>query len=118
MTLFERCRVLGLDGATIMRDGDLVRVDPGLISLQNLNQPSDYQRALHLPAPEIRVEGLPPGRLIRAWTLGDAAATLGLGLDGDVRLNGHRVVGDPELPLVAGDVIAVARHPLSPRTSG
>jgi molybdopterin-guanine dinucleotide biosynthesis protein A len=109
MMLFERCRVLGLDGATMLRDADLVRVDPGLISLQNLNRPSDYQRALHLPAPEIRVEGLPHGRLIRAWTLGDVAATLGLGLDGGVRLNGHRVVGDPELPLVSGDVIAVAR---------
>ena len=92
MALFERCRVIRLDRAALLNDGRLAHADPGLVSLQNLNQPADYQRAIGVPAPEIRVELGRAHGLVRAWTLGELTASLEVGLDGDVTLNGGGVL--------------------------
>jgi molybdopterin-guanine dinucleotide biosynthesis protein A len=114
--LFERCRVLTLDAPTMLRDPRLRDRDPGLASVLNLNDPAEYRRALDLPAPEIQVRrsdarGSVPERLaVRAWTLGELAAAVGLTLHGNaaIALNGDPVVPDPWLPLARGDTVAVA----------
>jgi molybdopterin-guanine dinucleotide biosynthesis protein A len=45
---------------------------------------------------------------IRAWSLGEAAAAVGLALDRHVvaALNGDQISRDQQLPLAAGDAIA------------
>jgi molybdopterin-guanine dinucleotide biosynthesis protein A len=43
--LFERCRVLTLDDAAVLRDAALARWDPGLESVVNLNDPAAYEHA-------------------------------------------------------------------------
>ena len=114
--LFERCRVLHLSDEAMLRDSALARLDPGLGSVRNLNEPSDYERARALPAPEIRVERfgtLAPRsgsrrETVRAWTLGGVAATIGLALDEHVvaALNGDQISREAQLPLAAGDAVA------------
>jgi molybdenum cofactor guanylyltransferase len=114
--LFERCRVLRLSGEAMLRESALARLDPELDSVSNLNEPADYERAHALPAPEIRVERfgtLAPrsgsGReTVRAWTLGEVAAAIGLSLDEHVvpALNGEQISREAELPLAAGDTVA------------
>jgi len=66
-------------------------------SLTNLNESGTNERALRLPAPEVRVDGSP----VRAWTLGEV-----LGGRTMVTLNDEPVEPDPELPLLAGDVVS------------
>ena len=114
--LFERSRVLHMGEADLLKNGALSRLDPALASVSNLNDPADYERAHALPAPEIVVERFgplakPPGerrRTVRAWSLGAAAAAVGLTLDEHIvaALNGDKITRDPELPLVAGDKLA------------
>jgi molybdenum cofactor guanylyltransferase len=114
--LFERCRVLRLSDAEMLRDGTLARLDPSLESVSNLNEPSDYERAHALPAPEIVVERFgtlaprpgPRRQTVRAWSLGEAAQAIGLTLDEHVvaALNGDQISRDPQMPLAAGDKLA------------
>jgi molybdopterin-guanine dinucleotide biosynthesis protein A len=114
--LFERCRVLRLSDAAMLHDRALARLDPDLGSVSNLNEPSDYERACALPAPEIQVERfgtLAPRsgarrETVRGWTLGEVADAIGLGLDEHVvaALNGDQITREPQLPLAAGDTIA------------
>jgi molybdopterin-guanine dinucleotide biosynthesis protein A len=113
--LFERCRVLQVGDQELLRDSALARLDPSLGSVSNLNEPADYARAHALPAPEITVQwrrtpAAGPGsrgETVRAWTLGEAAAALGLTLDEQIvaALNGDQVSGDGQLPLAAGDAV-------------
>ncbi len=115
--LFERSRVLQMDEAELLRDGALSRLDPDLTSVSNLNEPADYERAHALPAPEIVVERFgplakPPAprrQTVNAWSLGAVADAAGLSLDEHVvaALNGDQITRDPELPLVAGDTVAL-----------
>lgn len=114
--LFERCRVLRLSDQELRQDLALARLDPDLGSISNLNSPADYERALALPAPEVRVQR--PGTLapgpgtrhdtVRAWTLGGVAAAIGLTLDAQlaVVLNGEPISLEAELPLATGDDVA------------
>lgn len=116
--LFDRCRVAWLEEETLRADPRLAAHDPGLDSLRNLNEPSDYRRARALPGPDVRVEryGIlradgPASMEARAATLGAAVMAAGLDL-GDLRqivaaVNGDQMSRDPELPLVSGDVIAL-----------
>jgi molybdopterin-guanine dinucleotide biosynthesis protein A len=114
--LFERCRVLRLSDEAILRDGALNRLDPGLDSVSNLNEPADYARAHALPAPEIRVERfgtLAPRsgsrrETVRAWTLGEVAARIGVTLDDHVvaALNGDQITRQAQVPLATGDAVA------------
>jgi molybdopterin-guanine dinucleotide biosynthesis protein A len=114
--LFERCRVLHLSGEAILEDSAIAALDPRLESVSNLNEQADYRRAHGLPAPEIQVRrfgplarpDMPRQVTVRAWSLGEAAAAVGLALDEHVvaALNGDQITRDPHLPLVAGDAVA------------
>jgi molybdopterin-guanine dinucleotide biosynthesis protein A len=114
--LFERSRVLHMGEAELLQNGALARLDPALASVSNLNEPLDYERAHARPAPEIEIERFGPlatrpakrRETVRAWSLGAAAAAVGLALDEHivVALNGDRITRDPDLPLVTGDTVA------------
>lgn len=84
--LLDRCRLRVLAGAVL----------PMPTSVTNLNEPGDYERALGLLAPSVSLNR----SVVRAWRLGDVLRGAG-----SVRLNGEPVDPDPELPLVAGDVV-------------
>jgi molybdopterin-guanine dinucleotide biosynthesis protein A len=115
--LFERCRVRRLDDAALLADRRLTAADPELASVLNLNDPADVEAARARPAPAVTVErfgalGPLPGQArasVYAATLGAAAATAGLELGEHVVvvLNGDRIASDPELPLAAGDTVAL-----------
>jgi len=114
--LLEECRWTQLDDAALLADPDVARFDPGLDSVTNLNEPSDYESARSLPAPEVSVERFgvlrPPGSpeqvTIRAATLGAAADAIGVPLSTHVvaALNGDQISRDPTEPLVRGDVVS------------
>jgi molybdenum cofactor guanylyltransferase len=114
--LFERCRVRELDESGLLSDRKLARADPELLSLLNVNNPAEYDEARARPAPPVTVRRfgtLAPARdreplSLRAATLGGAAAAAGIPLDRHVvaALNGDQITRDPELPLVAGDLVA------------
>jgi len=113
--LFEQCRVRRLDDATMLSDQVLATADPGLASVSNLNEPSDYARAHALPAPEIEVRRFGTlavnsavrFRRVPAWSLGQLADAIGLTLDEHVvaALNGDQITRDRELPLATGDEV-------------
>jgi molybdopterin-guanine dinucleotide biosynthesis protein A len=113
--LFERCRVLRLDDAAMLRHAALAALDPSLDSVRNLNDPSDYDEAHAQPAPEIEVRrfgtlavnGAPRSQRVAAWSLGQLADAIALVLDEHViaALNGDQITRDRELPLAAGDTV-------------
>jgi molybdenum cofactor guanylyltransferase len=115
--LFERVRVRELDEGELMRDRELAEADPELLSLLNVNDPSEYERARARSAPAVTVRrfgalarngaGLEP-LPVRAATLGAAAAAAGVALDRHVvaALNGDQISRDPEYPLATGDAVA------------
>jgi molybdenum cofactor guanylyltransferase len=115
--LFDRVRVRELDEAELLRDRELSRADPDLLSLLNLNDPAEYERARARSAPAVTVRrfgalarngaGLDPLPL-RAATLGAAASSAGVTLDRHVvaALNGDQISRDPDYPLAAGDAVA------------
>ena len=96
--LFERCRVRRLDAAALLADPAVAALDPQLASLENLNEPAEYEAARRLPAPEVDVDGR--GRVCAA-TLAGAGAGL-------ATVNG-RQASDPEEPLVTGDSVRFGR---------
>jgi molybdopterin-guanine dinucleotide biosynthesis protein A len=115
--LFERVRMHEMDEAELLRAGELAAADPELLSLLNVNDPDDYQRARARSAPAVTVRCF--GALarnggghqpfpVRAATLGAAAAAAGVPLDGHVvaALNGDQISRDPGYPLAAGDTVA------------
>jgi molybdopterin-guanine dinucleotide biosynthesis protein A len=114
--LFKHCRVVELADADLLADPMLARLDPHLESVLNVNEPEDYTTACEHPSPEVTVErfgalainGHRGPRVVRAATLGDAAAEAGLSLDRHVlaALNGDEITRDTELPLVAGDTVS------------
>jgi len=115
--LFERSRVRHLGEDELLTDATLARLDPQLSSVRNLNEPSDYERAHALPAPEILVERVGSvataesaerRQTVRAWSLGEAADAAGLALGEHVvaTLNGEPIARDWDVPLVAGDTVA------------
>jgi len=118
--LFERVRVHELDEAELLRDGELATADPELLSLLNVNDPAEYERARARSAPAVTVRcvgalarnGRGHERLsVRAATLGSAAAAAGVELDRHViaALNGDQIGHDPCYPLAAGDAVAFIR---------
>jgi molybdenum cofactor guanylyltransferase len=79
-----------------------------------VNEPADYEAARARPAPEVTIQrfGALADRhrgpeLVRAATVGGAAAAAGLALDGHVvaALNGDQITRDDEVPLAAGDTV-------------
>jgi molybdopterin-guanine dinucleotide biosynthesis protein A len=114
--LTEHGRVRSLDAAGMLADVDVARGDPELASALNVNDPAAYERAQALPPPAVRVTRCrQPGSVaswatVTAWTLRDLAGSLEVTLGAAVRasLNGQEIAADPELPLVSGDVVALA----------
>ena len=116
--LFEACRTTRLDADALLVDPALAALDPELDSVLNLNEPADYDAARARPAPEVIVRVFGALRraagasgdpaLVPAATLAEAAAAIGLALDGHVvaALNGDQIVRDGETPLVAGDAVS------------
>jgi molybdopterin-guanine dinucleotide biosynthesis protein A len=106
-SLFERVEVLELDAGALLANARLAGADPLLCSLANVNEPHEYS-SLHA-RPEPRVTVRPVGVQVRAATLGSAACAVGVKLSQHTRvcLNGARVQADPQLPLVAGDVVSL-----------
>ena len=114
--LFEECRTRVLTEADLLRDRELAEADPELLSVLNLNEPDDYERARARAAPSVTVRRYGTlatnlGRepiAIRAATLEAAARAAGLALDRHVvaALNGDQITRHPELPLAGGDEIA------------
>jgi molybdopterin-guanine dinucleotide biosynthesis protein A len=114
--LFERCRVHELSEEELLSRRALAQGDPNLLSLLNVNDPQEYERARARNAPAISVRCF--GTLANgtghqpvaagAATLGAAAQSVGIALDGHVvaALNGDQISRDPELPLAAGDTVA------------
>jgi molybdenum cofactor guanylyltransferase len=114
--LFEQCRVRELSEDDLLRRRELAEADPDLLSVLNLNEPDDYERARARAAPSVTVRRYGTlatnlGRepiAIRAATLEAAATAAGLALDRHVvaALNGDQITRHPELPLAGGDEIA------------
>jgi len=114
--LFERCRLRELTEDDLLRDHELSRDDPELLSVLNLNEPDDYERARARAAPSVTVRrfgtlatslGREP-MAVRAATLEAAASAAGVALDRHVvaALNGDQITRNPELPLAGGDEVA------------
>ena len=114
--LFGQCTVETLDDAELKQDPVLAALDPDLDSVLNVNTPADYQAARARPAPEVTVQlsgtlaevgGQSGPHVVRAATVGAAAAALGLLLDRHVTaaLNGDQITRDSETPLAAGDSV-------------
>src|SRR3954454_16019282 len=86
--LFEACRVRRLDADALLADPALAALDPGLESVLNLNEPADYDAPRRRLAREVTVQrfgalrragnGVASPALLRAATLGEAAAASGL----------------------------------------
>ena len=114
--LFDVVPTLRLDDAALLADPDLAGADPALDSVTNVNEPADYETARARPAPEVTVEcfgvhatqGRRGRRLVRAGTVGEAAAAVGLRFDRHVlaAVNGDQTSRDEQLPLMAGDSVA------------
>lgn len=106
--LFERCRVHELGEDELLADRALAQGDPSLLSLLNVNDPQEYERALALSAPSISVRCFGELADAGAATLAEAARAAGVTLDRAVvaALNGDQISRDPELPLAAGDSVA------------
>jgi len=114
--LLDRCDTLALDDAALLSDPALAGADPGLRSVQNLNDRASYDTARALPAPEVTVQrfgvlasgGVRGVQAVRAANVGAAARAVGLELDRHVlaAVNGDRTGRDPGEPLVAGDAVA------------
>jgi molybdenum cofactor guanylyltransferase len=106
--LFEECDVLELDEDALLADPELARLDRGLESVTNVNEPGDYAAAVARPAPTVTV-GCPGNgpREFAAATLAAAATAAGIALDPHVvaTVNGDRTSRDPAFPLFAGDAV-------------
>jgi molybdopterin-guanine dinucleotide biosynthesis protein A len=108
--LFDECTVEQLDDEALRQDPAIAVLDPDLDSVVNVNTPADYQAARARPAPEVTVQlfdNLSEGSLVRAATVGAAAAAVRLTLDRHVTvaLNGGQITRDAETPLAAGDTV-------------
>jgi molybdopterin-guanine dinucleotide biosynthesis protein A len=114
--LFEQSRVCELGEEDLLRDRELAGADPELLSVLNVNEPDEYERARARAAPSVTVRrfgtlatnlGREP-MAVRAATLEAAASAAGLALDRHVvaALNGDQITRNPELPLAGGDEIA------------
>lgn len=116
LSLFDDCRTVRLDERALLRDRSLAAADPELRSVQSLDEPAEYDRALALPAPEVSFErrvrdatGPCQRSSARAWTLGELCGVIAQPL-GDrvaVAIDGESCGADPELPLVDGDDVSL-----------
>lgn len=114
--LFGEVPTLRLDDAALLADPELAGGDPSLASVTNVNEPGDYETARSQPAPEVSVEcfgvhatqGRRGRRVVRAATVGQASAAVGLLFDRHVlaAVNGDQTSRDEHLPLMPGDSVS------------
>jgi molybdopterin-guanine dinucleotide biosynthesis protein A len=115
--LYERASVRELGEDDLLRHRELADADPELLSLLNVNDPEEYERARARNAPAVTVRrygalardgGGHAAVPVRAATLGAAAAAAGVELDRHVvaALNGDQISRDPGYPLATGDAVA------------
>ena len=102
-SLFARVGVCRIDEASLRSDPVLVRLDPGLDSLVNVNTPEEYAAALRRPAPAVKLHGAGGTTTARAATAG--------ALGGPVVAVGETVAPVGPLPgwfpLVTGDELDI-----------
>jgi molybdopterin-guanine dinucleotide biosynthesis protein A len=113
--LFDEVPTRRLPDDELLADERLAAADPDLESVVNLNEPEDYRVARKASPPEVTVEclgvhashGRRGPRTVRAATIGEAAAAVGLDLDRHLlaALNGDQTSRDAHLPLMAGDSV-------------
>jgi len=116
--LFEHCRVRRIADEELLADAVLARFDANLESVINLNTPDEYDTARARPPAEVTVQcfgalasaGHRGPRTVRAATLGAAMEAVDVALDEHVMatLNGDLMTRDRQLPLVAGDTVALS----------
>jgi molybdopterin-guanine dinucleotide biosynthesis protein A len=114
--LLDQIDVRRLDEAALLADPGVRAADPDLRSLENLNAPEDYERALEAPEPAVTVARFgtlrPAGARapvgVRASSVARAAAAVGLDLDRHVvaAVDGDRISGDPDVPLAGGETVS------------
>jgi molybdopterin-guanine dinucleotide biosynthesis protein A len=103
--LYERSRTRQVDDGWLLEDPRVAAFDPALASLENLNEPADYEAARALPAPAIEVDG----ETVAARSLGDIARALGIDLGTRVVcVNGEPGTRAAAFPLVAGDRLSIS----------
>jgi molybdenum cofactor guanylyltransferase len=102
--LGERAGALVLERADLLADEGVAAFDPELASLLSLDDVAAYERALALPEPLVRVDGLADHEQVRASSLGRARRLLGAQVVPQARL---AVPADDETPLSAGDVVTL-----------
>jgi molybdopterin-guanine dinucleotide biosynthesis protein A len=114
--LFDECAVERLNDDALTADALIAAFDPDLDSVLNVNTPADYQDARARPAPAVtvrlvgaldRADSDRGPRAVRAATVDEAAAAVGLTFDRHVTaaLNGDQVARDGRTPLAAGDTV-------------
>ncbi|MGH8891795.1 MAG: molybdenum cofactor guanylyltransferase [Actinomycetes bacterium] len=114
--LFDEVATRRLGDTELLADPDLAGCDPGLDSVVNVNEPTEYELARQRPAPEVTVQcfgvhasqGRRGPRRVRAATVGEAAAAVGVPFDRHVlaAVNGDQTSRDEHLPLVLGDMVS------------
>ncbi|HUJ07112.1 MAG TPA: molybdenum cofactor guanylyltransferase [Streptosporangiaceae bacterium] len=118
--LFDECEVTRLDDAALLADPMLAALDPDLDSVLNVNDPAGYHAARKRAAPEVTVQrfgtladGHRGPQAVRAATVGEAAAAVGVALDGHVvaALNGDQITRDDQVPLARGDTVFFSPTP-------
>ena len=106
--LLQRCRVRHLDAAALLADRAVAALDPELHSLDNLNEPGEYDAARRRPAPAVRVEvNGGAARELAAATLHAAARAAGCDLQTAAATLNGQTADDPQEPLVGGDHVAL-----------
>lgn len=111
--LAEACDPVWLSAEHLL-DPDLTAADPELLSVRGANTTEEFEVLVAHTPPQVQVERY--GVLartgdagpVRAWTVGAAAAQVGLVFDRHLlaALNGEHMLRDPDVPLVAGDTLA------------
>lgn len=110
--LLDGAQVAVVDEGTLLADARVGRGDPGLASVDGVNDRAAYEAARSRPAPEVTVQrfGALAGSgstAVRAATLGAAAQAVGLVLDRHLlaAVDGDAVVRDAGTPLAQGDAV-------------
>jgi molybdenum cofactor guanylyltransferase len=110
--LYERCRTRFVDDAWLLADSRLAATDPGLASLENINDPAAYDLARALPQPDVVVRVRDQRASVSASTVGEAASRLGLSTATcSAHLEDEPAPLAPSFPLAAGDRLVFEELP-------
>jgi molybdenum cofactor guanylyltransferase len=102
------------DEKALLARAELARLDPTLRSVQNLNRPEQYAVALAEPLPVVLVDRCGRRAPVAAATAGAAVRAAGLAWETVGVLLDGRPVGDPQTPLLEGDLLVLAEASSGP----